>query len=52
MAKDNKRVTPEREQVKSLSPQNDALEDEQYYGDDIYKSTQIVTNYYYRPNNE
>lgn len=47
MRKSNSEEKTEREQIKSLNPQNDAETDSQVYGDDSNISTQIVTNYYY-----
>lgn len=42
----------DRKQTRSLNPENEALIDSNYYGDDRNISTQIVTNYYYTPHKE
>jgi hypothetical protein len=43
------REEPEREQFNSLDPSNNVEVNSIYYGDDEGISTQIVTNYRYKP---
>lgn len=51
MIKKGNNSRPEREQINSLDPKDNVDSNSQYYGDEDNRSAQIVTNYYYRPNN-